>query len=82
MFRNLSAAILFAACAACASVPGTESRGICDADAATAAVAMVEAHGGVSAWEALESIYVEREHLFAGHEQPIRFNIYGVHARA
>lgn len=77
MFKNLSAAILLGACGACAGVPGTASRGICDADASTAVAAMVEAHGGISAWQALDSIYVEREHLFAGREQPIRFNIHG-----
>ena len=31
----------------------------------------------MGAWQALESIYVEREHFFAGSEQPIRFNIHG-----
>jgi hypothetical protein len=38
---------------------------------------MVEAHGGIDAWRDLTSIYVEREHLFAGKEEPIRFSIHG-----
>jgi hypothetical protein len=38
---------------------------------------MMQAHGGIDAWRKLASIHVEREHLFAGSEQPIRFNIQG-----
>lgn len=77
MFRNLSVAVLVAACGACTSTPGTGSGNICDDDASKAVAAMVEAHGGTSAWQELTSIYVEREHTFAGNDQRIRFNIYG-----
>ena len=77
MIRNTTAAIVFAACGACMGSPDPVSRNICDDDARSAVAAMVEAHGGMGAWQALESIYVEREHLFAGSEQPIRFNIHG-----
>ncbi len=49
----------------------------CDLDARSAVARMVEAHGGIDAWRALESIYIEREHHFAGTDQSIRFNIHG-----
>ena len=77
MIRSVSVAVVVTACGACASAPGAASRDICEDDAPTAVAAMVDAHGGTRAWQALESIYVEREHLFAGSERAIRFNIYG-----
>ena len=45
--------------------------------AQSAIASVVKAHGGSDRWRQLTSIYVEREHLFAGTEQPIRFNIHG-----
>ncbi len=77
MFRSSFFAVLAAACGACSGLPGTDSGSLCDADAATAVARMVEAHGGRRAWQELETIHVEREHTFAGSEQPIRFNIHG-----
>lgn len=77
MIRNIIAMVVVAACAACMSAPGPLPANNCDVAAQTAVAAMVKAHGGMSAWQELESIYVEREHLFAGREQPIRFNIHG-----
>ena len=65
------------ACAACAGTHERVAANICEADAAAAVHAMVEAHGGMSAWQQLDAVYVEREHLFAGSDQPIRFNIHG-----
>jgi len=77
MVRTLFVAFLCATCAACASMQGAGSGNICNDDAGKAVAAMVEAHGGMHAWEELESIDVEREHFFAGSEQPMRFNIHG-----
>ena len=77
MLRNVFAAVLVALCGACTGKPGAAPGNLCEADAATAVAAMVDVHGGVAAWQALESIYVEREHTFAGNGQRIRFNIHG-----
>jgi hypothetical protein len=77
MFRNITAAGVMATCVACTTVPDAGSANLCHGDASTAVAAMVEAHGGMSAWDALKSIDVEREHVFAGNEQRIRFNIHG-----
>lgn len=77
MFRNLSVAVLVATCGACANVPNAGPGNFCDEDAGTAVAAMVEAHGGMRAWQELTSVDVEREHTFAGNEQRIRFNIHG-----
>ncbi|MDX1508095.1 MAG: hypothetical protein R3358_07430 [Woeseiaceae bacterium] len=64
-------------CVACTGADDAVVESVCDRDAETVVAAMVEAHGGMSAWQSLESLYVEREHLFAGRDQPIRFNIHG-----
>lgn len=64
------------ACAACAGTPGPASRNLCEDDADAAVAAMVDAHGGTNAWRELDSMYVEREHFFAGREEPIRFSIH------
>ncbi len=64
-------------CAACSRAPEPVSSDFCDFDAHDAVAALVDAHGGLDAWRSLDSLYVEREHLFAGTEQPIRFNIHG-----
>jgi hypothetical protein len=70
----LAAAALLGACR-----PATNQAPVafCDSDARAALATMVDAHGGREAWQGLTSIYVEREHLFAGTEHPIRFNIHG-----
>lgn len=77
MIRIVPAAVVLGVCAACSGAPESTATNICDSDARSAVAAVVEAHGGMEAWKALNSIYVEREHLFAGSGQPIRFNIHG-----
>lgn len=77
MFRQLSIVLVIAACGACAKAPESTTVDFCEVDADAAIAAMVEAHGGLDSWKALRSLYVEREHLFAGTEQPIRFDIHG-----
>jgi hypothetical protein len=77
MLRVMLATVVVAACGACASMPNAEPTNTCNEDPGAAVAAMVEAHGGKSAWQDLTSIYVEREHFFAGRDEPIRFNIHG-----
>ena len=77
MIRRISAVAVLAACGACTGTADSVSGDFCDSNGPAAVMAMVEAHGGMDAWQALDSIYVEREHLFSGNEQPIRFNIHG-----
>ena len=77
MIRQLAVAAMAGACAACAGTPDRATVNICEADANWAVDAMVEAHGGMRTWQELDAVYVEREHLFAGTDQPIRFNIHG-----
>ena len=68
-------AVLFLS--ACAVTIDNDTPALCDSDAASVVAGMVAAHGGMEPWLELASLYVEREHLFAGTEQPIRFNIHG-----
>ena len=77
MTRTIPAIVMLAVCGACDGVPRPAAADLCTMDADTVVAAMVEAHGGMQAWRSLTSIYVEREHLFAGADQPIRFNIHG-----
>jgi len=77
MFRTISAAVLLSTCWACTNAPDAGTLSVCESEPGAAVTAMVEAHGGRDAWQALNSIDVEREHLFAGSQQPIRFNIHG-----
>lgn len=77
MTRTMAIAAAVSLLAACGERPAPASGSICDIDPESALGAVIEAHGGADAWRRLESIYVEREHLFAGSEQPIRFNIHG-----
>ena len=77
MKTTLSAAVVLVVCGACSGTADPLPGDICDADAHAAVAAMVQAHGGMDGWQALDSIYVEREHLFTGSEKPIRFNIHG-----
>ena len=77
MIGKIAAAVLLAACGACTNMPDAGRANLCQDDAATAVAAMVETHGGMAAWQDLDSIFVEREHFFAGRDEPIRFNIHG-----
>lgn len=77
MFRSTVIFVAAALLNACQADPNDAPVGVCDAGAQAAVSMMVDAHGGREAWRALASIYVEREHLFAGAENPIRFNIHG-----
>lgn len=77
MVRNSVVAFVVAASGACTGTADPVSGNICEVDARKAVAAMVEAHGGMSDWQTLNSLYVEREHTFSGNEQPIRFNIHG-----
>lgn len=45
-----------------------------------AAQRMLEAHGGLTAWQRLSTLRVEREHHFLGWEAPIRFQIHAEYA--
>jgi hypothetical protein len=75
MFKRIAISMVTLLLGACDVVPDQAS--FCDSNAQSAVSAMVNAHGGIDAWRELKSIYVEREHLFAGSERPIRFSILG-----
>ena len=77
MTRTIGIAVLAILIGACGKYPGERQTAFCEISADAAVAQMVEAHGGTEAWRRLTSLYVEREHLFAGTEQPIRFNIHG-----
>jgi len=77
MSKIITAMIVYVVLSACEATPEQASASFCDSDAQSAVASMVEAHGGIGAWRELKSIYVEREHHFAGTAEPIRFNIHG-----
>jgi len=77
MIKRVAAFISFVLLAACGEVPGTAAESVCDSSPQSILDSVVEAHGGTDRWRRLTSIFMEREHLFAGTEQPIRFSIHG-----
>lgn len=80
MLKRLAMLMATLGLAACQVAPVQGAASFCDSDARSAVLAMVQAHGGMGAWQGLQTLYVEREHLFAGTEQAIRFNILGEYA--
>lgn len=77
MTRIMAILIAVTLVAACGKSADRAVTSVCEMSPQSALASVVEAHGGTDAWSRLTSIYVEREHLFAGTEQPIRFNIQG-----
>ena len=74
MIKRILISIAALALGACDKAANQSLLAFCDSAAESAVALMVDAHGGCEAWGAQTSIYVEREHLFAGTENPIRFN--------
>jgi len=77
MIRGLALAFAAVLLSACELANDRAPASYCDSDPHSAVAAMAAAHGGIEAWHELSSFYVEREHLFAGADSPIRFNIHG-----
>ena len=77
MTRSVTIAVAAVFITACSEHSAPAAESICEMSPQAALAAVVEAHGGAEAWQQLKSIYMEREHLFAGSEQPIRFSIHG-----
>lgn len=77
MIRRILLSVSVTLVGACGMTPDPVPTSICEMSPQAAISAVAEAHGGTDAWRRLTSIYVEREHLFAGTDRPIRFNIHG-----